>query len=65
MARLWVDLDRAAQIYIESAEAQHGNLEMARAEAEDWLRIFNWVIAEVEDKEGDEFGETYVYPPGH
>jgi hypothetical protein len=44
--RLRIDLDRAAQLYVESAEAQHGDVEMARWEAEDWLRIFNQVLDE-------------------
>lgn len=48
--RLRVDLDRAAQIYVESAEAQHGDIEMARWEAEDWLRIFNEVLAEQDNE---------------
>ena len=48
MSDLQVDLGRAAEIYIESAEAQHGDLELARWEAEDWLRIFNQVLAEKE-----------------
>jgi hypothetical protein len=49
--RLRIDLDRAAQLYVESAEAQHGDVEMARWEAEDWLRIFNEVLVESEDGE--------------
>lgn len=43
--RLRIDLDRAAQLYVESPEAQHGDVESARWEAEVWLWIFNEVLA--------------------
>lgn len=45
---LRIDLERAAEIYVESAEAQHGDVELARWEAEVWLWIFNQVLREVQ-----------------
>ena len=40
MSDLMVDLRRAAELYIRSSYAQHGDLELAEAEAEVWLEIF-------------------------
>ena len=62
-----MDLDRAAKLYIESPEAQHGDLELARWEAEDWWRIFAHLLREVEGERICEHGKMeahQTYLPG-
>jgi hypothetical protein len=46
-----IDFKRAAELYVHSAEAQHGDEELARYEAMHWWEIFQEVLEDAGEDE--------------